>query len=67
MNDDLTLLQSNPDVACDLTEGKYHGWLFSRNADGKWFTTRKMSEFEINQAEDQRDSGTVIHSPHVRR
>lgn len=62
----LTLLQTNPHFAADLTEGKYHGWLFTKNHDGKWITARKLSKFEINQAEDQRDSGIVIQSQNLR-
>lgn len=62
----MTLLQSNPDYAVDLQGGRFHGWLFSRHPDGQWVTARKLSDWEIMQAEDQRDQNIVIHSPNVR-
>ena len=62
----MTLLQKNPDFAVDLRGGKTHGWLFSKGASGQWVTSRKLENWEIMQAEDQRDEGIVIHSPNLR-
>ena len=62
----MTLLQKNPDFAVDLKGGKWHGWLYRKHPDGHWVSHRKLEGWEIMQAEDQRDSGHVIHSPNAR-
>jgi hypothetical protein len=62
----LVLLQQNPDCAVDLNGGRYHGWLFIKGPDGQWVTQRKLADWEIMQAEDQRDEGIVLHGTKVR-
>lgn len=62
----LVLLQQNPDCAVDLSGGKAHGWLYVRGHDGQWVTHRKLEQWEIMQAEDQRDYEIVIHGTKVR-
>ena len=62
----MILLQKNPDFAVDLTGGKQHGWLFCRGSENQWVTCHKLANWEIMQAEDQRDAGIVIHSPNSR-
>lgn len=62
----MTLLQRNPDIAVQLDGGKWHGWLFNKHPDGKYVSQRKLESWEIMQAEDQRDQGIVIDSPHLR-
>jgi hypothetical protein len=51
----LIVLQRNPDMAVDLSGGGFHGWLFWKHPDGQWVSKRKLEEWEIMQAEDQRD------------
>lgn len=62
----LILLQSKPDCAVDLSGGKWHGWLFTRHPDGQFVSYRKLTDWEIMQAEDQRDLGIVQHGLDVR-
>ena len=66
LDNGLVLLQQNPDCAVDLSGGKAHGWLFVRGPDGQWVTHRKLAEWEVMQAEDNRDQGIVIHGTKVR-
>ena len=66
MNNGLTLVQQNPDCAVDLRQGKTHGWLYVRGADGQWVTCRKLDGWEIMQAEDQRDNGIIQQGTKVR-
>lgn len=66
LSNGMTLLQKNPDIAVQLDGGDWHGWLFNKHPDGKWVSQRKLESWEIMQAEDQRDEGKVIHSPHAR-
>lgn len=65
LDNGMTLLQTNPDYAVDLTGSRWHGWLFARHPDGQWVSQRKLSDWEVMQAEDQRDQNIVIHSPGV--
>ena len=62
----MVLLQTNPDYAADLQGGKWHGWLFYKHPNGQWVSERKLSSWEVLQAEDQRDQNIVIQSPGVR-
>jgi len=62
----LILLQQNPDCAVDLNGDRYHGWLFVKGPDGQWVTNRKLADWEIMQAEDQRDYGIVQQGTKVR-
>ena len=45
-------------AAC-INGSQWHGWLFVKHPDGKWVSQRKLSNWEIMQAEDQRDEGIV--------
>lgn len=60
LDNEMVLVQRNPDYAVDLTGGKWHGWLFWRHPNGQWVSQRKLNNWEIMQAEDQRDSDIVI-------
>ena len=63
----LTLLQVNPDCAASLTpETLDFGWLYSRSADGRWVTLRKLSPAEIEEAQDQAADMRVLHGTKVR-
>ena len=66
LDNGLVLLQQNPDCAVDLTGGRFHGWLFTRHPDGQWVSHRKLTGWEVMQAEDQRDAGIVLHGTAVR-
>jgi len=56
----LILLQHSPNKAVDLSGGRFHGRLFYQHTDGQYVTERKLEDWEIMQAEDQRDYGIVI-------
>lgn len=63
----LTLLQQNPDCAARLdTSAKDYGWLYTRNQDGQWVTMRKLSNNEIEIANDQAADMAVFHGTKVR-
>lgn len=62
----LTLIQQNPDCAVALNGGRGHGWLYVKGPDGQWITHRKLDDWEIMQAEDQRDAGIIQHGTKVR-
>lgn len=63
----LTLLQVNPDCAARLDpEAKDHGWLYTRGADGQWVTLRKLSDSEIETANDQAADMAVLQGTRVR-
>lgn len=65
----LTLVQRAPDCAVDLRrDSKTYGWLFTRSADtnDQWVTVRKIEDWEVMQAEDQRDGNIVQHGTNVR-
>ena len=63
----LTLLQVNPDCAVQLdASNKAYGWLYTRGADGKWVTMRKLSDDEIETAHDQEAGMTVLQGTKVR-
>jgi hypothetical protein len=69
MPNGLTLVQRAPDCAVDLRPGsETYGWLFTRGDDtnGQWVTVRKIEDWEIMQAEDQRDRNIVQHGTKVR-
>ena len=60
MEDGMVLVQKNPDMAVDLSDGPFNGWLFWRHPDGQFVSKRKLEPWEIMQVEDQRDEGIVI-------
>lgn len=45
-------------AAC-LDGGRFNGWLMWKHPDGQWVSKRKLVDWEIMQAEDQRDYGIV--------
>ena len=45
-------------AAC-LDGGRFNGWLMWKHPDGQWVSKRKLEDWEIMQAEDQRDYGIV--------
>lgn len=49
------------EYAVCLDGSKWHGWLFWRHPDGQWVSQRKCEQWEIMQAEDQRDLG-IVHN-----
>ena len=65
----LTLVQRAPDCAVDLrTTSETYCWLFTRseNTNGEWVTVRRIADWEVMQAEDQRDRNIVQHGTKVR-
>ena len=63
----LTLLQVNPDCAAQLdAAARDYGWLYVRYPDGHWVTLRKLSEAEIETANDQAADMVVLHGTKVR-
>ena len=61
LEDNYFRLQINPEVVVCLDGSDVHGWIFYRHADGQLVTNRKLADWEIVQAEDQRDENTVIN------
>lgn len=62
----LTLLQQNPDCAASLdTRAKDYGWLYILNQDS-WVTMRKLSNEEIEIANDQAADMAVLNGTKVR-
>ena len=60
--DGMVLLQVNPDFACMMNkDNKFYGWLFYKHPDGQWVTKRKLEDWEMMQAEDQREDRVVIN------
>lgn len=51
--------KGKPIYAACLDGGRFHGWLMWKHPDGQWVSKRKLEQWEIMQAEDQRDSGIV--------
>jgi len=62
----MTLLQKTPDIAVQLSEGDWYGWLFRKHPDGQWVSSRKLCDLEIIQIEHQIEKGHVIHGPNTR-
>ena len=63
----LTLLQQNPDCAAQLDPAsRAHGWLYTRGADGQWVTLRKLSDAEVETANDQAADMAVLQGTCVR-
>jgi hypothetical protein len=63
----LTLLQVNPDCAAQLQPGtRDFGWLYVRGSDGQWVTSRKLSPFEVEEAQDQAADMAVLQGTKVR-
>lgn len=61
----LTLVQRNPDYAVQLdNRHAFYGWLFYRHPDGQFVSKRKLEDWEIMQAEDQRDGDIIIDGDH---
>lgn len=57
----LTILQKSPEyAACLDRSNSWHGWLFKRHPDGGFVSIRKLKQWEIAQAEDQKHYGIVI-------
>ena len=64
--DNMVLLQRTNGVASHaacVDGSEWHGFMFAKPLSGKWVSTRKLSDWEITQVEDQRDSGKVIENP----
>ena len=61
----LILLQVNPHFAVSLGAGGSYGFLYRKN-NNNWVTDRKLANWEIMQAEDQRDCGHVINGSTAR-
>lgn len=51
--------EGKPVYAACLDGGRFNGWLMWKHPDGQWVSKRKLENWEIMQAEDQRDSGIV--------
>lgn len=51
--------EGKPVYAACLDGGRFNGWLMWKHPDGQWISKRKLENWEIMQAEDQRDSGIV--------
>lgn len=51
--------KGKPIYAACLDGGRFHGWLMWKHPDGQWVSKRKLEQWEIMQAEDQRDYGIV--------
>lgn len=63
----LTLLQVNPDCAAQLDpKDRAFGWLYIKGADGQWVTHRKLSDGEIEEAQDQASDMAVLQGTRVR-
>jgi hypothetical protein len=63
----LTLLQVNPDCAAQLDPAsEYFGWLYTKGFDGQWVTLRKLSDHEIETAQDQAADMRVLLGTKVR-
>jgi hypothetical protein len=67
--DNMVLLQRTngkaSHAAC-VDGSEWHGFLFTKHPDGNWVSTQKLTDREITQVEDQRDSGSVIEHCTVR-
>ncbi len=67
LSNGLTLLQVNPDCAAQLDPSERdYGWLYTRHPDGHWVTLRKLSDAEIETANDQAADMMVLHGTKVR-
>jgi hypothetical protein len=64
LRENFVRVQVNPERVVCLDNGDFHGWLFFRHPNGQLVTERKLKDWEIMQAEDQRDSGIVIDGGH---
>lgn len=63
----LTLLQVNHSCAVQLDlSARDYGWLYIKGADGQWVTSRKLSDDEIENANDQAADGCVMQGTKVR-
>jgi hypothetical protein len=63
LSNGLILLQENPNCAVDLSGGEMHGWLYYQAPGEDWVKQRKLLDWEIMQAEDQRDESIVLQGP----
>jgi hypothetical protein len=59
----LILLQETPNCAVDLSGDENHGWLYYQAPGAEWVKYRKLLDWEIMQAEDQRDECIVLQGP----
>lgn len=67
MPNGLTLLQVNPDCAAQLDpSARDFGWLYGKGADGQWVTRRKLSQEEVETAQDQAADMAVLQGTKVR-
>ena len=67
LSNGLTLLQVNPDCAAQLNPNtRDFGWLYVKGADGQWVTQRKLSQGEIEIAQDQAADMVVLQGTKVR-
>lgn len=60
LDDGYFRLQTEPEMVICLDGSDVHGWLFFRHPDGQLVTKRKLDDWEVMQAEDQRDRNIVI-------
>jgi hypothetical protein len=67
--DGYVLLQRHNGKPCHaacLDGGRFHGWLFAKGPEeGQWVSVRKLAEWEVMQAEDQRDDNIVHETTHT--
>ena len=67
LNNELTLLQVNPDCAAQLDpKHDMYGWLYTKHPDGQWVTFRKLHPLEVEEAKDQEADMTVLNGTKVR-
>ena len=67
LSNGLTLLQVNPDCAAQLdSAAKDFGWLYTKGFDGQWVSLRKLTENEVEIAQDQAADMRVLHGTKVR-
>lgn len=53
--------EGKPLYAACLDGGRWHGWLFKTGPEaGQWVSERKLEQWEVMQAEDQRDD-SIVH------
>ena len=63
----LILLQQNPACAASLdTRANDYGWLYILNQDKRWVTIRKLSNDEIEIANEQASDMAVLNGTNVR-
>lgn len=58
-------LQINPERVACLDGSEWNGWLFMRHPDGQLVSCKKLEDWEMMQAEDQRDESIVLDGGHT--